>query len=244
MRMTKTLPCAAPLGMAALALTVNVLLLLLIHALLQHPAVRPTERRVLEFVDFIRLKPATDIAPPARHAPPPPPPTTAPVPPLPEPVRAAQTAPSAGRALAIEMPELQAPAHPMVPPALGAAPSGEPGTGTAAVGNGSGDGNGTGMTRAQADEIEVDLVPTYKQAPAYPVRALRAGLEGVVTVEFMIDTDGRVHAPTIVSADPPGVFDQAVLDALPNWRFSPRHMDGRAVERRARQDIRFTLQRR
>ena len=92
-----------------------------------------------------------------------------------------------------------------------------------------------------APEIDVTAVPTYRSPPLYPPRAQRAGIEGSVTVEFTITTDGGVKDPRVVTADPPEVFNEAVLNAILKWKFNPKVVDGRPVERRARQVVIFTL---
>ncbi|MBW8366810.1 MAG: energy transducer TonB [Arenimonas sp.] len=56
-------------------------------------------------------------------------------------------------------------------------------------------------------------------SPRYPLTALRRKLEGQVTVQFTIQPDGSVAAPRVVSADPPGIFDEAALMAASRWRF-------------------------
>lgn len=89
--------------------------------------------------------------------------------------------------------------------------------------------------------IEENVVPTFRVPPVYPPRAQRAGIEGVVTVEFTIATDGTVKDPKVVKADPPNIFNRAVLSAIRQWKFKPKTVDGKAVARRARQVIRFTL---
>ncbi len=90
--------------------------------------------------------------------------------------------------------------------------------------------------------IATNLIPTLKTKPSYPPRALRSGVEGVVTVEFTIAVDGSVKDPTIVKADPPKIFDHSVLKAIKKWKFNPETVDGKIVEKRARQDIHFRLQ--
>ncbi len=80
------------------------------------------------------------------------------------------------------------------------------------------------------------LVPLYRETPHYPRRAKRSGVEGVVTVAFIITTAGSVRDPKIVNSSPPYVFDRAVLGAIEKWRFNPRAEEVRAV-----QDITFTL---
>ena len=90
-------------------------------------------------------------------------------------------------------------------------------------------------------EIEENVVPLYRMSPLYPARALRARLDGVVLVEFIITPEGLVHSAGIVRADPPEVFDNAVLTAVKKWKFKPKIVGGRAVPRRARQEVRFSL---
>ena len=88
-----------------------------------------------------------------------------------------------------------------------------------------------------APVIATNLVPTLKTKPSYPPRALRSGIEGVVTVEFTIALDGSVKNPTIIKSNPPKIFDRSVLKAIKKWKFNPK-----TVEKRARQDIHFKLQ--
>ena len=90
--------------------------------------------------------------------------------------------------------------------------------------------------------VAINLVPTLKTKPSYPPRALRSGVEGVVTVEFTIAVDGSVKDPTIIKSDPPKIFDRSVLKAIKKWKFNPETVDGKTVEKRARQDIHFRLQ--
>ncbi len=84
-------------------------------------------------------------------------------------------------------------------------------------------------------------VPTYRVPPTYPARAMRAGLEGIVTVEFTITTEGKVAEPKILKAVPPMIFNKSVLKAIKKWKFEVRKVDGKAVSRRASQDIKFSL---
>lgn len=64
-------------------------------------------------------------------------------------------------------------------------------------------------------------VPRLLSAPSprYPIMAQRRKLEGQVVVHFTIQPDGSVASPRVVSADPPGVFDEAAIVAASRWRF-------------------------
>ncbi|HEU0152663.1 MAG TPA: energy transducer TonB, partial [Arenimonas sp.] len=57
--------------------------------------------------------------------------------------------------------------------------------------------------------------------PRYPLTAMRRKLEGQVTLEFTVQADGSVSGARVISADPPGVFDEAALVAVSRWRFEP-----------------------
>ncbi len=90
---------------------------------------------------------------------------------------------------------------------------------------------------------EVDQPPSVMnhQRPAYPYMARRRGVQGVVRVRFLVDREGRVRNLEILEADPPGVFEDAVREAIPAWRFRPGRQDGRTVETLVELPIRFEL---
>lgn len=86
---------------------------------------------------------------------------------------------------------------------------------------------GVGYTGGTDQEpIKVVGIP-----PEYPTRALIDGTEGWVRVRFTISPNGAVRDPIVVSADPRDTFDAAALTAIARWRYSPRIVDGVAVER-------------
>ena len=67
--------------------------------------------------------------------------------------------------------------------------------------------------------------PIERVDPEFPRSAIRAGAQrGIVTARLTLDGNGRVDAVEIVSADPKGLFDGAVVEALSRWRY----LDGRA----------------
>lgn len=76
--------------------------------------------------------------------------------------------------------------------------------------------------------------------PVYPFALRITKVEGTALVEFVIDTTGRPRDPKIVEASHPG-FSQAALTAISGWRFQPARKNGRLVEIRVRQPIRFDL---
>jgi TonB family protein len=60
-----------------------------------------------------------------------------------------------------------------------------------------------------------------------PPAALQGNVRGVVIVEIVIGSDGAVTDATILRSIP--LLDQAALDAVRQWRYTPTIVDGRPV---------------
>jgi len=91
---------------------------------------------------------------------------------------------------------------------------------------------------------ELDRQPMLARRvpPIYPLVARHRGLQGAVTVRFLVDRQGKVQTPQILKADPPGIFEEAVLNSVSAWLFQPGIKDGRKVESWVETTIRFTLE--
>jgi len=63
--------------------------------------------------------------------------------------------------------------------------------------------------------------------PAYPPRAERNGIEGVVVAKVVISPQGQVTEVVLVQSHP--AFEQAVRDAIAGWKFAPHVVAGKAV---------------
>jgi protein TonB len=82
----------------------------------------------------------------------------------------------------------------------------------------------------------------YRVPPEYPAEAEKKQLEGYVVVKVLISTVGDVKEVEIVAAQPEGYFEEAVVDALGGWRFSPaKDKDGNPYEVYDRFKINFKL---
>jgi protein TonB len=77
-----------------------------------------------------------------------------------------------------------------------------------------------------------DVIPLVRINPEYPSRAQQRGIEGWVQVSFTITPAGTVADQKVVDADPKGLFERAALDAIARWKYNPKVVDGRAMERR------------
>ncbi len=78
--------------------------------------------------------------------------------------------------------------------------------------------------------------------PRYTEMARRAGVQGTVIVEAIIDETGRVTDVRILKPLPMGL-DRAAVEAVQSWRFRPATLNGRAVKVYYTLTANFTLQR-
>ncbi len=88
---------------------------------------------------------------------------------------------------------------------------------------------------------ELALVKSVQ--PVYPRKAQQSAIEGWVDMDFTVAETGEVKDIAVRSASPPGVFEQAAVGALSQWRYKPVLHDTKAVAQRARIRIRFALSR-
>jgi protein TonB len=84
--------------------------------------------------------------------------------------------------------------------------------------------------------------PTRRDPPEFPARARSLGQSGKVTLSFVVDVDGSVQDVMVVESSPPGVFDDAAVDAVRGWSFSPGRHEGLPVAVRVRQTLTFELE--
>lgn len=91
------------------------------------------------------------------------------------------------------------------------------------------------------DPTLVAPVPLEREAPAYPDAVRATGIEGTVEVALTVLRDGRVGWVRVLSAAPPGYFEQAATEGVRRWRFNPARLDGVPVECRMLTRVRFAL---
>ena len=90
--------------------------------------------------------------------------------------------------------------------------------------------------------VDAEVVPRTRFQPVYPREPLLNGVEGFVLLEFTITPDGRVEDVVVADAEPARVFDRAAKQAILEWTFEPRTVDGKAIARRAVQRLEFRLE--
>lgn len=96
-------------------------------------------------------------------------------------------------------------------PGSGSGSGGGHGTGT-----GSGSGPGSGITSSPA--VPPRIIKSYQ--PPYPSAERNAGVEGTVSIRFLIGTDGSVEDVTVTSSSGNANLDNAAVAACRKWRFT------------------------
>ena len=77
----------------------------------------------------------------------------------------------------------------------------------------------------------VRLEYAHAPSPPYPVDAIRGGLEGVVMLQILVDTDGRPLEVSIHKSSGHRMLDEVARRfVLKRWTFTPAMKDGRAVQ--------------
>jgi len=179
------------------------------------------------------------VAPPAPAANVPPPPS--PVVPVPAVAPVAQLAPSpAPKALpvappppAVVPPPTTTPAHdaplpmaPTVPAAAKTAPALSP---EAAPVPAAALTSSVDLTYYNARDLDVQPHALRVIRPDYPAEADRQRVSGTLRLQLKLEADGRVSDIEIVSATPPGVFEDSAIKAFRDARFAPAQKNGRPV---------------
>ena len=86
---------------------------------------------------------------------------------------------------------------------------------------------------------DLKLVKSVK--PDYPRKAELSKIQGWVELDFTVAESGAVKDIAVHAASAPGVFDDAAIGALSQWRYKPVLREAKPVAQRARIRIRFSL---
>jgi protein TonB len=73
----------------------------------------------------------------------------------------------------------------------------------------------------------------------YTPEAMRARIEGTVTVEVLVDERGHVADARVLKSIP--LLDQSALDAAKQWEFTPTLMNGEPVPVLLMLEMKFAL---
>jgi periplasmic protein TonB len=127
-------------------------------------------------------------------------------------------------------------------PGIGTGPVG-PGSGTGPGGDG--DGPEIGVADDQPIRFTVGMTrpePVHQVQPRYTELARRAGVQGTVIVEAIIDEQGNVDNVRVLRGLPMGL-DREAVTAVQQWKFRPALLGSKPVKIYFTLTVNFTIQR-
>ncbi|MFN3597739.1 MAG: energy transducer TonB, partial [Rubricoccaceae bacterium] len=92
----------------------------------------------------------------------------------------------------------------------------------------------------EQDPVLIGGIEGLQARVQYPEMAQRAGVEGTVFVQFVVDERGNVVDPQVVRSPSP-LLSEAALRAVRESRFQPGMQRGRPVKVRFTLPVRFVL---
>lgn len=106
---------------------------------------------------------------------------------------------------------------------------------------GTGQASGLEETMESAFSLaEIDQKPRaiFQREPLYPAEMRSQKAEGVVSVIFVVDSNGKVVDPRVEKSSHPA-FEKPALEAVRQWKFEPGVKGGQRVSCKMRVPIRF-----
>tara|TARA_A100001015_G_C14921870_1_gene684661 strand:- start:175 stop:1215 length:1041 start_codon:yes stop_codon:yes gene_type:complete len=100
---------------------------------------------------------------------------------------------------------------------------------------------------SQDDDGEVDVavysppVPFEKANPRYPRKALSRGVEGWVTMHYMVDPTGKTYDIEIVDSNGDRSLENAAVRAAEKYRYDPAKFQGQPIDAGASTRINFAI---
>jgi len=125
----------------------------------------------------------------------------------------------------------------LAPGAGGGSGNGAGGTGDSDKGSGMGSGKIIAKSAGQYIQARTSDAPK----PKYPESARRNGKEGRVLLRVLVNEEGRTASVEVNRSSGAEALDQAAVEAIKRWRFSPARLGDRPVESWVRIPIDFRL---
>jgi len=103
---------------------------------------------------------------------------------------------------------------------------------------------GAGLQAGQAEPVKAkgDIKPPTiikMVEPTYPEEARKKGIEGIVILEATVDIKGNVQDVKVLKSIP--ALDQAAIDAVKQWVYEPKMINGKPMPVVFTVTVRFTL---
>ena len=97
-------------------------------------------------------------------------------------------------------------------------------------------------TSASAGDSDAAIAYETATPPAYPIEAMRAGVQGTVLLKVLVDASGKPVQVVIEHGSGSRSLDDAARShVLAAWRFHPAMRDGHAIQAWALVPVRFNL---
>lgn len=100
--------------------------------------------------------------------------------------------------------------------------------------------SGTGTASEEYEVSEMPVLVNEVRIP-YPPGAKSKGIQGVVLIDLIIDSEGRVRKADLING-PADDLNDAALKAVQNFKFKPAQKDDKAVAVKIRYAYRFILE--
>ena len=102
----------------------------------------------------------------------------------------------------------------------------------------------TGASSAPVADSEPDYQARYlnNRRPDYPMVARRMGWQGKVILNVEVLAEGTCGALSVFHSSGHEVLDNAAMNAVKTWHFTPAHQAGRAVTQWFKVPINFSLE--
>lgn len=91
------------------------------------------------------------------------------------------------------------------------------------------------------DTVDTPPRAVFQAPMRYPPRAKSKGVKGYVVLSLLVGVTGEIEQVKVLESFPAGVFDEAALQGVSQWKFEPATYQGKVVRAWARQRIRFEL---
>ena len=83
------------------------------------------------------------------------------------------------------------------------------------------------------------LIPLVKIAPRCPASAALSGTNGSVTLELLVNDQGKVQSIKVMRARPSKMFNKEATKAVRRWQFKPKSVNGVPVAQRGQLTVEF-----
>jgi protein TonB len=94
----------------------------------------------------------------------------------------------------------------------------------------------------EAEPAIVEAMVLEAPAPRYPRLSVRGGEEGTVACRLFVSEQGRVTRVEVLESSGHARLDEAAIEALLEWRFTPKQEGGRPVATTIRHPVTFVLE--